>query len=137
MAKCIRAIDSPRVQAVWDAGNLMFVPDGEDALTGYELLAPYIRHVHVKDSVRLPEGGARAVKIGTGEANTALQMKLLKKAGYRGWMSLETHYRLDRALDEKLIRVPGGAEFSHGGYAASAESMESWLRLISEAGCGD
>ena len=133
LVRCIEAIGSEKVQAVWDAGNLLFVPEGEDAQTSFDLLRPYIRHVHVKDSVRLPEGGAKAVRIGTGEADTALQMKLLASVGYSGWMSLETHYRLDKSLDEALIRTPGGAEFSHGGYAASAESMESWLPLISVA----
>jgi len=130
LKKCLEAIGSEKVQAVWDPGNLLFVPDGEDAQTSYDLLRPYIRHVHVKDSMRLPQGGAKAVRIGTGEADTALQMKLLASMGYTGWMSLETHYRLDKSLDEALIRTPGGAEFSHGGYAASAESMTSWLALL-------
>jgi len=130
LRRCIEAIGSERVQAVWDPGNLFFVPEGEGAQTGFDLMKPYIRHVHVKDAVRLYEGGARAVKIGSGEAETALQMQLLAGMGYKGWMSLETHYRLDKQLDEKLIRVPGGAEFSHGGYAASAESMEAWLPMI-------
>lgn len=133
LVRCIEAIGSDKVQAVWDPGNLLFVPEGEDAQTSFDLVQPYLRHVHVKDAVRLPHGGAKAVKIGTGEADTALQMQLLAKTGYSGWMSLETHYRLDKQLDEALIRVPGGAEFSHGGYAASAESMEAWLELIRRA----
>ncbi|MDO4739279.1 MAG: sugar phosphate isomerase/epimerase family protein [Eubacteriales bacterium] len=133
LVRCLRAIDSPRVQAVWDPGNLLFVPEGEDAQRSFDLLRSFIRHVHVKDAVRLPEGGARAVKIGTGEADTALQMRLLSGMGYKGWMSLETHYRLDRALDETLIRLPGGAEFSDGGYSAGAESMLAWLPLVQSA----
>jgi len=133
LVRCIGAIGSEKVQAVWDPGNLLFVPEGENAQESFDLMKPYIRHVHVKDAVRLPEGGAKAVRIGTGEADTALQMKLLASVGYSGWMSLETHYRLDKSLDEALIRIPGGAEFSHGGYAASAESMESWLPLIDAA----
>lgn len=133
LVRCIKAIGSEKVQAVWDPGNLLFVPEGENAQESFDLMKPYIRHVHIKDAVRLPEGGAKAVRIGTGEADTALQMRLLADLNYSGWMSLETHYRLDKQLDEALIRIPGGAEFSHGGYAASAESMESWLPLIAAA----
>lgn len=133
LVRCLQAIDSPRVQAVWDPGNLLFVPEGEDAATGFALLRPYIRHVHVKDAVRLPDGSAKAVRLGAGQADTALQMRLLASMGYQGYMSLETHYRLDRALDEELIKTPGGSDFSSGGYAASAECIAPWKAFVQSA----
>lgn len=133
----IEGIDSPAVQALWDGGNLLYAVDGETPVDGYRLLRPYIRHVHIKDAVRIP-GGADAVKVGQGEGQIAQQLSLLLKDGYDGYLSLETHYRLTKEIDEALMRLPGGAAFSEGALEASTESMEAFTQLYKEAvaSCG-
>ena len=87
--------------------------------------------MHVKDSVR--EGnGAHAVCIGEGEGQVREILSALHDDGYDGWLSLETHYRLDVSLDDETLRLPGGAAFSAGGAAASAQSMRALAAIIDE-----
>lgn len=55
----------------------------EDA---FELLKPYIRHVHVHDNVGT---GVMMVPLGTGEINHRTVVRLLVASGYRGYISGE------------------------------------------------
>jgi len=133
LAGYIRAIGSPSVRAVWDGGNLLFAPDGEVPVDGYALLKDLICHVHIKDAMKTADG-EQAVRVGTGEANIAGQLRLLVRDGYQGYLSLETHYRLTSEINEETLRLPGGFSFSDGAAAASAESMVSLRQLMREAG---
>ncbi|MGC0312037.1 sugar phosphate isomerase/epimerase family protein [Kitasatospora acidiphila] len=79
-----------------DAFGLLF-DTGNGAAHGYrplELLrplAPYVRHVQVKDAVRL-SGDAVAYRTpGEGDAEVADCLRLLLTAGYRGHWSIEPH----------------------------------------------
>lgn len=133
LAKLLTALNSPWVRAVWDGGNLMFRPDGETTALGYALLRPWMVHVHIKDAIR--EGqGAKAVRIGDGDSDVKGQLQWLAADQYDGWISLETHYRLNRTLDESQLRTPAGQAFSVDGLAASEESMERLIMIAKEAG---
>ncbi len=133
LAALIAAIDSPSVRAIFDPGNCLYDPLGEVPFPdGYEAIAPYFAHVHVKDAVRAtPE--SYCVKVGTGEVNYPALLRRLHTDGYDGWFSMETHYRLDSHLTEEQMRLPGGAAFSAGGAAATAESIESLKELMRKA----
>lgn len=65
-------------------------------------IAPYIRHVHIKDSV-MENGKARYRLLGEGDLPVARIVKLLKKAGYDGFYSLEWVKRWDLSLEEPGI----------------------------------
>ena len=123
------AIGSGCIRALWDGGNLLWSESGEYPPDGYPILRDMIVHVHVKDGKRV-DGKTEAVRIGTGESDVTAQFALLKADGYSGWVSLETHYRLSGAISDAQFRLPSGSAFSEGGYAASAESMESLLGVI-------
>ncbi len=131
LAGYVRSIDSPQVRALWDGGNLLFTPDGEDPIRGYALLKPLICHVHIKDA-RLVDGQPEAVLVGSGRARIAEQLRLLAQDHYDGWISLETHYRLHAKLDEATLRLPGGGQFSAGAAEASAESMQALQTLLQQ-----
>ena len=133
LAQLLTALDSPWLRAVWDGGNLLFRPDGETSAMGYALLKPWIVHVHMKDAVR--EGqDAKAVRIGDGQSDVKGQLQWLAADGYDGWISLETHYRLNRTIDEAQLRTPAGHAFSMDGLAASEESMERLMTYAKEVG---
>lgn len=111
--------------------TIRLCPMRKRPLESYGVLRRKIRHVHVKDSVR--EGnGAHAVCIGEGEGQVREILSALHADGYDGWLSLETHYRLDVSLDDETLRLPGGAAFSAGGAAASAQSMRALAAIIDE-----
>ncbi len=112
--------------AIWDPCNVLYVP-GVPAPTADNLarLAPRLFHVHLKDAIqRTPPAGdptaliAVGMPVGTGDVNWRAHLKALNAAGYRGMLSLETHWRL-QTIDEKMLHLPGGYGFSNGGEPAS------------------
>lgn len=79
---------------IFDPSN--FVQRGWDVMAAWRLLKPYVRYLHIKDSVRLPEGtDIHAVNphrvAGTGEARLRSILSDLKADGYAGYLSLEPH----------------------------------------------
>ncbi len=130
LAQLLGLIGSPRVAALWDPGNIIFDDAGERPYPdGYEAVKPYLRHMHLKDARRV-DGAAQAVAVGTGEVDMAGQFARLLADGYSGWVSLETHYRLARTISEESMRLPSGSGFSEGGYAASADCLAHFYRLL-------
>ena len=111
-ARVLAQIASPFVGAIWDPGNAFM--DGEHAYpTGYEALREFIVHVHIKDAA-VPAGAAAPVwtVVGEGEIDYAGQFAALRRDGYKGWLSLETHYSghstkeaSSRACLEGLLRL--------------------------------
>lgn len=73
-------------QAVFDFAN--FVQCGSDTQEAYQLLAPYIKYIHIKDAL-LKDGSI--VPAGQGDGCVAAILKALKESGYRGFLSLEPH----------------------------------------------
>jgi len=95
-ARILAQIPSPNLRAVWDPGNAFSL--GERPFPeGYEAIKPYMVHLHVKDAVEIdtPDHG-KQVKwcvVGEGDIDYAGHFAALKRDGYTGWVSLETHYR--------------------------------------------
>ena len=85
------ALDHPRVAAIWDPANAMILQE-KAFPEGYRRLPRNrIAHVHAKDCVvhgYTPTWGP------VGEMNVGWQGQIdaLKKDGYSGWISLETHW---------------------------------------------
>ena len=113
----LKKVNRKSVQAVFDPGNeVADVTAPWPYPAGYELLKPYLRHVHVKDLKRGAE--MTPVPLGDGDVDFHGVFAALKRDHYDGWVSLETHYRIKRMSDEDLVR-PQGSSFSEGGYEAS------------------
>jgi L-ribulose-5-phosphate 3-epimerase len=76
---------------VWDPANAYVA--GERAFPeGYRSIAPGdIAHVHAKDC-RLEDGKPHWVPLGTGHLDWKGQFAALLADGYRGHVSLETHW---------------------------------------------
>ena len=134
LARLVEAIGSPRVRAIFDPGNCLYDPLGETPYPdGYEAIRPFFAHVHIKDAVRaVPE--SYCVKVGTGQVGYPALLRRLAADGYAGWLSMETHYRLDSHLTEEQMRLPGGAGFSAGGAAATAESVAALKDILQKEG---
>jgi sugar phosphate isomerase/epimerase len=111
-ARVLEEIASPAVRAVWDPGNA-FMAGELPFPTGYEAIRDFVAHVHVKDAAVAP--GALAPEwtvVGEGEIDWAGQLAALRRDGYAGWLSLETHYNghatkeaSSRACLEGLIKL--------------------------------
>jgi hypothetical protein len=57
--------------------------------------------------------------------------KHLREAGYRGLVSLETHWRR-QALDRDTLHLPGGYRFSFGGEEASERCFDVLQHLFAD-----
>ncbi len=110
--RLIEEMDSPAVRAIWDPGNEVHVPDLIPYPDSYRLVAPFMVHMHIKDGVRIPE--TKVVPVGDGIVDWLGQFAELKRVGYDGYLSMETHWR-PQQLTEEQMNKPGGASFSEGG----------------------
>lgn len=89
-ARLLEKIGSKNVQAVWDPGNAYFAGEVPFPM-GYEEIKPFTVHVHAKDALKTPSRDEWCV-IGEGDIDWAGQIAALKADGYKGYVSLETHY---------------------------------------------
>ena len=91
-ARLLAALDHPNLKVVWDPANA--VASGEKAFPeGYgKLPVSRIQHVHAKDCTM---DGHQPLwcAIGDGVVGWRGQVDALVRDGYRGWLSLETHWQ--------------------------------------------
>lgn len=83
------AIDSPNLRMTLDTGNFaaLGVRSADEA---YPLLRPYLTHVQIKD-VRRRDGDVTTTVPGEGDGQIPELLALLRRDGYRGFLSLEPH----------------------------------------------
>ena len=92
-ARTLAAIRSRNFKLNWDPGNAASLgeiayPDGYSHLPKDRL-----GYMHCKDVVRGADGKYAWMKMGAGIIDYVAQYRALKKNGYRGVISLETHWR--------------------------------------------
>jgi L-ribulose-5-phosphate 3-epimerase len=92
-ARTLAAVQSPNFKLNWDPGNA--AARGETPFPdGYTLLPKArIGYMHCKDIIRNPDGTTAWAAMGRGVIDYVGQFRALKKDGYRGTLSLETHWR--------------------------------------------
>ena len=131
-ARCediLKTVASPALGCVFDPAN--FVQCGQRVFPdAYELLAPYITYVHIKDATA--DGSVVPAGCGIGEVYKVLEE--LYKKGYEGFLCLEPH----------LGSFTGLAELEQGGamlglekssaekYVLAYEALNNLLERIGE-----
>ena len=92
-ARTLAAVPSPFFKLNWDPGNAAAA--GETPYpNGYALLPKdRIGYMHCKDVVRAADGKSSWMAMGRGIIDWAGQFSAMIKDGYRGTVSLETHWR--------------------------------------------
>ena len=92
-ARMLKAVQHDALGVVWDPNNA--AASGETSFPeGYRKLDPArIFHVHLRDFRRKPEGGVDWMPVGAGEFDNVAQIRALRKDGYKGGFTLETHWR--------------------------------------------
>lgn len=88
-ADLVAAVDSPALQATFDAAN--FVQCGYQPHTdAYSLLRPYLVYLQVKDAVVTT---GEVVLAGQGDGEVRETLAALDNSGFHGYLSLEPHLR--------------------------------------------
>ena len=96
--RLIDGLDPDRVGVIHDLGNLV-IEGQEDFTAAFQLLGPYLAHVHVKNAVWAPTAepgfdGAtiwenRWAPLRAGQADVEAYFTALARHGYDGWVTLE------------------------------------------------
>ena len=94
-ARIAEAVASDHFKVVWDPGNA-FNAGEKPYPDGYEACKKFIAHIHIKDAqmVPTPDHGLQPqwCVVGEGEIGYAAHFDALKRDGYTGYLSLETHF---------------------------------------------
>ena len=98
-ARVAAEINSPALRIAWDPGNAFHA--GEKPFPdGYEAVKPWTEHIHIKDAriVQTEMHGPQPdwCIIGEGEIDYAGHFMALRRDGYQGYLSLETHFKPKR-----------------------------------------
>ena len=112
-AKLLASANEPNLGLTWDPNNAAAA--GEKSFPdGYRLLNPArIFHVHLRDFRHKPDGTVEWTAVGAGEFDNFAQITALRKDGFRGSLTLETHWR-----------APEGKAFS------TETSLKALLKVI-------
>lgn len=101
-AELVKRVAHPAFGVNWDPGNA-FPNEPEPFPGGYEAVRSYVRHVHFKDVLAHETGYNYTVH---GQIDWAGQIAALRRDGYAGYISVETHMepkvRAARDLTERL-----------------------------------
>jgi len=124
-------LNHPQVRSVWDPGNELWEGETRAAFPdGYETLKPWIVHIQLKDVRRTSAGKIEAVRFGTGAVDYLGQFRALKADSYKGYLSLETHWRVRCEIPEDLLHRPKGSTFSFGGEEATRLCLQSLREML-------
>lgn len=130
LIQILERVNHPRVRALWDPGNDIFDPEGEQPFPdGYSRIKSYMHHMHLKDAKR-SNGEAIVTPLGDGQVDYISHFRQLLIDDYKGYVVLETHYRKLSPLDEALLKMPKGSAFSYKGYEATEESLCKWMKIL-------
>jgi L-ribulose-5-phosphate 3-epimerase len=96
---------APNVHINFDPANMILYGAG-DPIPAMRVLAPHIRHVHVKDAVASSEPGKQwgdEVPFGTGQVGATAFLNALKEIGYAGPLAIEREAGSTRLGDVRKV----------------------------------
>lgn len=133
MQAVLDGLPADQFGAIWDPCNVLYVPGAAlPVADNIKQLSSRLFHVHVKDAIQRPPVDssyiAVGMPVGLGDVNWRAHLQALKDVGYKGILSLETHWRLEK-IDEKMLHLPAGHAFSHGGEVASRTCLHNLKAL--------
>jgi sugar phosphate isomerase/epimerase len=94
--RLVDGLDPDHVGVIHDLGNLL-IEGYEDHLAAFQMLGPYLAHVHVKNVAWRPEPGANGTTrwhhewapLRHGQADVGAYLAALREHGYDDWVTVE------------------------------------------------
>ncbi len=108
--RLVDGLDPAHVGVIHDLGNLI-IEGHEDHLAAFQMLGPYLAHVHIKNAAwrqHGPDWHAEWAPLRDGQADVAAYFRALHTHGYDGWVTLEdfsTALPLEVRLRDNLAYV--------------------------------
>ena len=99
----LKDLNHPAVGVNFDPANMILYDKGEP-VEAVKILAPWIRHIHIKDAIRTSRPGTwgREVPWGEGQVGSEEFLNVLDEIGYDGALAIEREAGNDRFGDIKL-----------------------------------
>jgi L-ribulose-5-phosphate 3-epimerase len=99
----LKELDHPAVGVNFDPANMILYDKGEP-VEAVKILAPWIKHIHIKDAIRTSRPGTwgQEVPWGDGQVGPEQFLNVLEEIGYDGVLAIEREAGNDRFADIKL-----------------------------------
>ncbi|MBQ7188661.1 MAG: sugar phosphate isomerase/epimerase [Kiritimatiellae bacterium] len=96
----VETLNHENVRLNLDPANLILY-NKDEPIPSVKKLAPYIRHVHIKDAIRtkVPGTWGQEVTWGDGEVNSFAFLNALRSVGYQGCLAIEREAGEQRVTD--------------------------------------
>ena len=118
-----------RVRVLWDAANHVQDPQMNGVAAypdAYERIKDIVVHIHAKDAQRNAAGEAPNVYMGEGECGWPELFAALKREGYEGYVSLETH--VDPHECPESVRARYGVHLKGEGREGASRVCLAWMK---------
>ena len=103
LRSCLEELDHPALSVNFDPANMILYGKG-DPIEAVKILAPWIKHVHIKDATasNAPDEWGAEVPWGDGEVEGGKFIQTLDEIGFSGTLAIEREAGETRADDIKL-----------------------------------
>lgn len=100
LQRFVETLNHPNVLLNFDPANLILY-NKDEPLSAVRRLAPWIRHIHIKDAVRTAVPGTWGSEVvwGEGQVNAFAFLNALKEVGYEGAVAIEREAGDQRVKD--------------------------------------
>lgn len=105
LGELMEKVNRPNFGILWDIEHTD-KRYGDDFDLFYKPLHPHIRHLHIKDHTRLPDGTWQLALPGEGDIPIHAIVRRLREDGYRGFYSLEWEKKWHPELQSPEIAFP-------------------------------
>jgi len=103
LRNCLEDLAHPALGVNFDPANMILYDKG-DPISAVRTLAPWVKHVHIKDAVKTTVHGEWGTEVpwGDGEVGSNELIQTLEQIGYVGALAIEREAGDSRAKDIKL-----------------------------------
>jgi sugar phosphate isomerase/epimerase len=104
VARVLEKVPSPWIVTIWDVHHPFRM--GESIEETWQHIGGRLRHVHMKDARRRPDGSWQLVLLGEGEVPCRDVVNLLRREGYAGTICAEWEKKWHPEIEEPEVAFP-------------------------------
>jgi sugar phosphate isomerase/epimerase len=103
LRRFLKELDHPAIGVNFDPANMILYDKG-NPIEAVKVLAPWVRHIHVKDANRTTKPGTWGAEVpwGDGQVQSEAFLKTLQEIGFNGTLAIEREAGDNRFGDVKL-----------------------------------